>query len=85
MAGFGAAFQLPEDFAQRYNQLIPGNVAFLELNPELEGFVRRLKLKDERPGSLWSGLFLPALTARFIPRQSALQDAVKHLDHLLFG
>src|SRR6266704_897447 len=67
----GTPFKLRQDFAQRRNQLIPGNMAFLELNPELKRFARRLKLKEERPGPLRPGLLLAALTARFIPRQSA--------------
>ena len=34
-------------------------MAFLELNPELEGFARRLELEDEGPGPLWTCSLLP--------------------------
>src|SRR5437764_2419819 len=79
----GTSFQLSKNLAQSRNQLVARNMALLELNPELEGFARRLKLKDERPRALWSSFLLPALPPRFVASQSALQNALKHLDHFL--
>src|SRR5207302_5821356 len=59
-------------------------MAFLELNPELEGFARRLELEDEGPGPLWTCSLLPAFATRLIACQPSLQNALKHLVHFLF-
>src|SRR6266404_1780650 len=81
----GRPLKLRQDFAQRRNQLIARNVALLELNPELERLVLRLELKNKRLWPLRSCLFLATFAARFIAGEPALHDAVKHLNHFLFG
>src|SRR5580704_12929346 len=60
-------------------------MALLELNAELEALVLRLELKKKRLRPLWTALLIAPFAPRLIPRQSALQDAVHHLDHLFFG
>src|ERR1700682_4073531 len=81
----GRSLKLRQDFPQRGNQLIARNMALLELNTELERLALRLKLKNKRLRPLRSCLFLAPLAARFIACEPALHDAVKHLDHFLFG
>src|SRR2546425_10493411 len=80
-----SAFKLRQNLAQRHNQFIPRNMAPLELNPELERFILRLKVKNKRLRPLRPALFFFAFPPRFIPRQSTLQDAMQHLRHFLFG
>src|SRR5712692_8342334 len=65
----GRAFQLGQDFTKGRDQLIARNVALLELNPELEGIVLRLKVEDERPRALRSRLLFAAFAARLVARQ----------------
>jgi len=74
-----------KNLAQRNNQLISRNMALLELNPELERFVLRLEMKNEWPRPLRAALLFLALPRASSARQSALQDALKHLGHFLFG
>src|SRR5215813_13051430 len=42
------AFQLRQNLAQRHDQLIPRNVALLELNAELKRFILRFEVENER-------------------------------------
>src|SRR6516162_82914 len=79
------AFELRKNFPQRGDQLVAGNMALLELNPELERLVLRLEVKNERLGALRAGLLLPALAPGFVARQATLQNPLKHLQHFLFG
>src|SRR5256884_9643351 len=80
----GTPFELRQDFAQRRDQLVPGNVAFLELNPEPKRFARRLKLKDERPRPLRPGLLLAAAPAGVSSPPAAPQGSGENLCHFLF-
>src|SRR5260370_20312333 len=77
------SLELCQYFAQRRNQLIARNMALLELNPELERLRGRFELKDERLWPLPSPMLFAAFNARLISKDSALHDAVEHLDHLL--
>src|SRR6516225_3028039 len=78
-------FQLRQYLAQGHDQFVARNMALLELNPELERFVLRLEMENKGLRPLRTRLIFPAFTASFIARQSALQDALKHLQHLFFG
>ena len=53
-----SAFELRQNLAQRHNQLIPRDMAPLELNPELERFILWLKVKNKRLRPLRPALFL---------------------------
>src|SRR5258706_5501506 len=77
--------KLRKYLAQSPNQLIPRNMTLLKLNPELERLIFRLKLKNKRLRPLRTGLLFPAFPPRLVARQPALQDAMQHLHHFLFG
>src|ERR1700674_4778253 len=79
------AFELRQNLAQRANQFVARDMTLFELNSEPKRLILGFKLKDKRLRALWSGLLFPPLTARFIPRQAALQDTMQHLHHFLFG
>src|SRR5260370_12842347 len=68
--------------AQRVDQLLARDVALAELDAQAEGFVFRLKIKDERlrPGS--RDFFVAALAARLVAGESALNDAHQRFGHL---
>src|SRR5271154_1021923 len=81
--GIRRTFQLRQNPAQRRDQLVPRYVALLELNPELERFVLRLKLEDERLRTLRDRLFFLTFAPRLIAGQATLKDAMHHFNHLL--
>jgi hypothetical protein len=81
--GLGRALQLRQNPPQRRDQLIPRNMALLELDPEFERFVVRLKLEDKRLRPAGHRLLFLAFPSRLVPRQAALKDPVHHLQHFV--
>src|SRR5208282_5757291 len=79
------SLELPKDLTQRQNQLIPRNMALLELDAETEAFVLWLELKDEWLRPLRTALLIAPLATRLVARQPALHNAMHHLNHLLFS
>src|SRR5215471_14301195 len=60
-------------------------MALLELNPELERLVLWFEMEDKSLWPLRTCLFFPPFPPSFIPREAALQNSLKHLQHFFLS
>src|SRR5258708_19822429 len=60
-------------------------MALAKLHAQAKGVILRLKIKDEWLRARRSGRFVAALAASVIAGQATPENAVDHLEHLLFG
>src|SRR6266581_8435916 len=81
----GSLFERGKNFAQRSDQLFTRDVAFTELDSELEGFIFRLEVEQEGPRPQRRLLVVAPLAPGLVPVKSSVKDALQHFVHLLLG